>query len=126
MSRDVERLRDAYVAGNAGDFEPALAMLADDVEVQRAAGLGTLSGKDAVREFLAPDAFEYQHLEPTEFRVCDDKIFVSVITRARGRESQIEVTDRGYLVYTVRNDKVVRVEVYFYEANALEAAGLSE
>jgi ketosteroid isomerase-like protein len=123
---DVERLREAYLAGKADDFEPGLAMLAEDVQVQRAAGLGTIRGKEAVREFLAPDAFEYQHLEPTGFRLRGDKIFVSLITRARGRGSGIEVTDRAYTVYTMRNGKVIRVEIYFDEASALEAAGLGE
>ena len=126
MSEEIDRLREVFIASNADDFEPALAMLAEDVELQRAGGMGTIRGKAAIREFLAPDAFEYQRLRPTKFRQRGDKILAFVDVDARGRGSGVELKTKAFLVYTMRNGKATRLEVYFEERGALEAAGLSE
>jgi hypothetical protein len=43
----------------------------------------------------------------------------------RGRSSGIELENRGWQVWTVRDNLAVRVELYDEEAQALVAAGLA-
>ncbi len=52
---------------------------------------------------------------------------VSIYTYgARGRRSGLPVEERFASVWTIRDDKVVRVQWFTQPAEALEAAGLSE
>jgi ketosteroid isomerase-like protein len=44
----------------------------------------------------------------------------------RGRESGVEVDTRFYVVYSLRDGKVSRVDEYIERDEALKAAGLSE
>src|SRR5262245_33516133 len=51
---------------------------------------------------------------------------VTAHVRGRGRASGVTVETRFYEVYTLRDDKVVRVDEFTDRAEALEVAGLSE
>ena len=52
-------------------------------------------------------------------------MLVETTFRVRGRSSGIELENRGWQVWTVRDNLAVRVELYDEEAEALAAAGLS-
>jgi ketosteroid isomerase-like protein len=57
----------------------------------------------------------------------DDRVLVWVRFRGRGRGSGTPVADfSGAQVFTLREGKVVRLELFTNRAKALEAAGLSE
>jgi hypothetical protein len=49
-----------------------------------------------------------------------------VITRGRGRSSGIDTEIRQYGVWTIRDDKIVRVAWFYSREEAFEAAGLRE
>ncbi len=113
-------------AFNEGDFERVLDTMSEDAEIQRLGDAETLRGREAIRNWLPPDAIDYQRGKPTEFRENGERILVTCDWRARGRGSGIEVDTKVFLLYTLRGNKTIRIEAYQDEKEALEAAGLSE
>jgi len=65
-------------------------------------------------------------LIPEEFVDMGDRVVATVRFRARGRRSGIEVDARLYDVYTLRDRKIVRMDQFTKQSDALEAAGLRE
>lgn len=128
MTRDEEliaSLRRGYEAYNRGDFKRASAQWTPDFEVKRTAGLGTLKGSDVAREWLAPDAFESQHIEPREYTVNGDVVLVDIVVSGRGTASGIEVTQEFFQVWTFdAQNQARRMEIYLHRNEALRAAGL--
>ncbi|HEX8855572.1 MAG TPA: hypothetical protein VF752_08210 [Thermoleophilaceae bacterium] len=53
-------------------------------------------------------------------------VFLDASHRGRGKASGIEVGGQTGYLYTVRDGKIVRVELYPTPADALEAAGVRE
>jgi ketosteroid isomerase-like protein len=53
-------------------------------------------------------------------------VVVTARHRGRGRESGVTVDARFYVVYRLRDGKVIRADEFSGRAEALEAAGLSE
>jgi ketosteroid isomerase-like protein len=122
-------LRRLHDACNRGDFEAALQLAHPDVELVRAGGQSSVKGVAALREWLVPDAFEEQRLEPLDFRVNGDKVLVREHATARGAGSGIEVDVVGWFVWTLDDHGLVKKAQMFppnEEAEALEAAGLRE
>ena len=89
---------------------------------------GPSYGLDAIRDNIAHWKEAWDELEVTaeDFAEAGDRVLVTVHHRGRGRGSGIEVGARFYLLYTMRNGKVVRQDEYAERTEALEAAGLSE
>ena len=56
----------------------------------------------------------------------DGRVVVLVRDYARPKGVGAEVSFAGAPVWTVRNDKVARIDFYWDRAEGLEAAGLSE
>jgi ketosteroid isomerase-like protein len=53
-----------------------------------------------------------------------DRVFGTFSLRGRGRGSRIEIEQRLYSVYALRDGKVARMDEYATREEALEAAGL--
>ena len=85
-------------------------------------------GHDAVRASLVRWKGEWDDYEllPEEFEHVGDRVVVAVRMRARGRASGIPVDARFYDVYTLRQGKIVRMDQFTEQAEALEAVGLTE
>ena len=85
-------------------------------------------GHDPVRASTARWKSEWDDYEliPEEFADMGDRVVVTVRFRARGRGSGIEVDARLYDVFTLRGGKIVRMDQFAEQSEALEAAGLSE
>jgi len=71
------------------------------------------------------DAMEWT-LEPEEFIDAGERVVVVARLSARGRASGVSLVRRDGMVWTVRNDKVVRLDYFNNPGEALEAAGLRE
>ena len=69
------------------------------------------------------DAYE---LIPEEFIDMGDRVVATVRFRARGRGSGVEVDARLYDVFTLRDGKIVRMDQFTEQSEAIEAAGLRE
>jgi len=132
MSQDVamiDALRRVYNAFNRGDFDAAVAIAHPEIEFVPVGGQASLSGAEALRAWMEPDAFEEQRMEPLDFRVEGKKVLVRQHTQARGAGSGINLDLEFWAVFTFDDDLVVtRVEAYLphQESEALEAVGLSE
>jgi ketosteroid isomerase-like protein len=125
----IAALRRVHDAFNRRDYEAAVQLAHPEVELVRAGGMSSLKGVAALREWMEPDAFEEQRIEPLDFRVKGDKVFERVHVTGRGAGSGIEVDFVTYIVWTLDDHGLVKAAQGFLpheEAEALEAAGLSE
>lgn len=125
MIAALRRLHDAF---NRGDFEAALQLAHPDIELVRTGGQSSVKGVAALREWMKPDAFEEQRIEPLDFRVKGDKVLVRGHATGRGAGSGIEVDFVTFGVFTLDDHDLVKEIQAFLpheEAEALEAAGLS-
>jgi ketosteroid isomerase-like protein len=127
---DIATLKESYEAFNRGDMELALKALDPAVEIsdraeapdpQRYAGIeGALRAFEHVSE-----GFEGYSIEPEEFiDGGTGEIVVQVRQRGRGTASGIEVEDRLFHVWSVRDGKATAMRAFTTRKEALEAAGL--
>ena len=89
---------------------------------------GTYRGHAGYRRWLADfgEAWSEFSLEPERWIDAGDRIVFIFQLTAKGRGSGVEVKRRDAMVFTIRDGKTVRLDYYNNEAQALEAAGLSE
>ncbi len=116
-----ELIRAGIAAVNEGDYDGAAAMFAIDAEVQRVDQFGVVRGREAIREWLAPDAIE-QHAAVTALEESGDHVLATCDLRIRGIGSGVEVANTFYVVFTFRGTQVSRMEVYLDRVEAAVAA----
>lgn len=124
MGALTETLMAAYDSFNRGEIEPILDLLHPDVEwIPPPTSLEPrpLRGRDAVREYLAPNFFESQTAEPLETIEHGNRLLVVARVRARGRGSGIEIDQTAYHLLTIEDGRAVRFEVHVDRAEALGA-----
>src|SRR3954447_22549511 len=80
---DLARMKRGYELYSEGDFDGLAEFVAPDVVMERIADLAPIEGWDSFRAFLDPDAFEWQQIEPLEWRVNGSKVLVRVRVRAQ-------------------------------------------
>jgi ketosteroid isomerase-like protein len=132
MSEDhlevVRRFVDAF---NRSDVESLTHLYDPDVELHEwptAPGATVYRGIDAARSALDSwfEVWEWMRVEIVDLvDVGNDQVFVTLDQRAKGRGSEVEVEIRSYNVYTFRDEKVIRIELFTEREPALEAAGLT-
>ena len=124
---EIVRRAFAYEIYGVGDRAEAEAIFDPDVVINPTEE-GPSYGLDAIRDNIEQWKGAWEELEVTteEFIDAGDRVLVTAPHRGRGRESGIEVDTRFYLVYSLRNGKVVRSDEYADRAEALEAAGVRE
>jgi ketosteroid isomerase-like protein len=126
-------IRAQFEATNEQDWKRAMSFYADDVVlvVDSFGHLnGTVEGSKAVGEWFGS---WFSTFEPGYHFSLDDlrdlgggRVFMVASHHGRGRGSGVEVgTESGY-IYTVRDGKIVRLELFGKPADALAAAGLDE
>lgn len=123
-SETVATLRSAYAAFNRGEADTFLHLLADEVELRpspQSLEPETRVGREAMREYLAPNLFAEQRAEPEEFVEDGDRVLVVVQVRARGANSGIELQDRVFHLWTIENARAVRLEIHASREPALAA-----
>jgi ketosteroid isomerase-like protein len=126
MIAALRRFHDVF---NRRDIEAVVQLVHPDFELVRAGGMSSVKGVAALREWMEPDAFEEQRVEPLDFRVNGDKVLVREHVTARGAGSGIEMDVVGWFVWTLDDHGLVKEIQGFLpheEAEALEAAGLRE
>jgi hypothetical protein len=129
---NVEVVQRMYDAWNRGDYESALSHFDPEVEWSEPPdnpGARTWHGPKGVQRALATwvGAFENYRFELRELIDCgDDKVLLAGWQSGRGKGSGAEVSEENFGVYTVKDRKIVRQQMFRHRAEALEAAGLSE
>jgi ketosteroid isomerase-like protein len=118
----VRRLIDAW---NERDLEAALKEMHSQCEVRPAEATETLRGHDGVTKAFRDwfEAFEQFTMEPEDFVAHGDRVLVPMRQRARGKGSGLEIEERFYQLFTLRDGKVFRFEEYSEEADARRALG---
>jgi len=135
MSQEnVEIVRRVYEAAASHDASAVMALYHPKVELDASALGIESSGGDIFRghaglrslfrewhEAWGQIEYDYEELIDVGEQV------ISVVTRhARGRASGVEVERPFALLWTLRDDRVIRVVWFLDRADALEAAGLRE
>lgn len=130
---NLELVQRAYEAWNRGDLDAAFGFLDPEIEVSAPRDLpeaGTYRGRDETRrwaeEFLK--AWEEVGADPQRFVDAGDRVLVTVRYFGRGKGSQAVV--RGAVVdahvWTLRDGRAVKLEMYQGTAAAFESVGLRE
>ena len=127
MSQEnVEVVRALFAALDSQNWEAALGVF--DPEVEWSPMEGTFRGPEGVltslTEWLEP--WEEHEIEAEEFSEAADQVLAVIHLRGRGAGSGMQVDQRFFQVYAVRNSKIIRMVEFVTRAEALEAAGLSE
>jgi ketosteroid isomerase-like protein len=135
MSREnVEIVLGAFDAFGRGDVEGVLRVCDEDIVITQPAELLDASssqqyGHAGVLEAFAiwPEQWDDYHIDNVRV-LADPAEHVVVATRqsGRGRQSGIEVTMEFTFVFTLQDRKIAEWRLFLHEAQALEAAGLSE
>jgi ketosteroid isomerase-like protein len=121
---EFELIRAGLSAVGEGDFDRVAAMFAPDAELQRVDQLGTLRGRDAIREWLTPEAIEFRRIDVNDLQAIGDRVLATCELHVRGTGTGVEVATTAYLVFTVRDGLATRLAIYFQEADArAEALG---
>jgi ketosteroid isomerase-like protein len=134
-AENVELVRGMYEALNRGDIEGGLA-LADpppDFEFVPSGVLipdlsGVQRGREGLRRLTEAffSEFDALHAEVHDLIDAGDQVFSSFTLTGRGKQSGVETTLDGWLVWTVTDCRVARLLGFTDRDPALEAAGLSE
>jgi ketosteroid isomerase-like protein len=132
MSQEnVEVARRAYEAFNAGDISAWLPMHSADAEMHDLPTIpdaGVHRGHVEMRTWVEGiiETTEYIRFEPQRFIEAGESVLVPVRASAKGRESGVPVEMSFFHVFEFSDGKISCLWSYVDEAEALEAAGLSE
>jgi ketosteroid isomerase-like protein len=113
-----------------GDFDAWVGGFHDDCEFvpRRAPIQGTYRGHDALREFLADNAENFDLFHPAyeSARDVGDSVLAIGKLRVRGKGSGVDVEVPSALVLTYCDGKCVRFQDFGERREALEAVGLRQ
>jgi ketosteroid isomerase-like protein len=129
MSQEnAEVVRKLFAALGREDFPAALQLFDRGVLWSTTEG-GEYHGIEGVTdsyvEWMEP--WKEHDLEAEEFIDCgDDRVLAVIQITARGEHSGIEIDQRFFHLYTVREGKISRMIEYVDRASALEAAGAKD
>src|SRR5437763_5390524 len=117
----VDVIRELFSALDRNDLAAALDAFHPDVEwsptegsYQGIAGVG-----EAFIEWLEP--WDEHRIEPEEFVADADQVLVTIHITARGEHSGMEIDQRFFQLYTVRDEKIRRMVEYVDREQAVRA-----
>jgi ketosteroid isomerase-like protein len=121
----IEIVRRLIGAWSRRDLEAVLQAMHPECEVRGIEVRETLRGHDRLaagfRDWF--DAFDEFTIEPEDFISDGDRVLVPVRQRARGKGSGVEVEQRFYQLFELRDGMVFRFDEYSEEPDAREALG---
>jgi uncharacterized protein len=123
--------RRAYAAFNTGGIAAIIEFLDPNIEWSEGMDVPeprVYRGHDGVRrqQEQFAQAWESLRLEPERFVDAGDRLVVIVRLVGRGKGSGVEVEHRAAHVWTVREGKATKLQMYMNPKEALEAMGLRE
>jgi len=136
MSQEnVEIIRRMYEARSAGDFSTVYATLDENIELNpdpEAAWVGigeVYRGHDGFDSYMRSVYEAFDEYRPEVERLIDagDQVLTLAIEHGRGRGSgaQVEAHRTAHL-WTLRDGKAIRLDLYLNRDEALEALGLTD
>jgi ketosteroid isomerase-like protein len=129
-SGNIEIVKRGFEALDTGGVDAMIELLDPDFEATVPPELSvepdTYRGHEGMRRYFA--AFE--GLDEVRFELVDaverdNKVVATMVLRARGTDTGIEVEQLAHQVWTIREGKAVRVEAFADRSEALRAAGLA-
>jgi ketosteroid isomerase-like protein len=129
---NVELVRDAFAAWERGDLDWLDRHTDPEVEIAQPPNLpggSTYTGKDGMREALRdwPSQWDELRIELREATALDQRRVLAMTHQVgRGKGSGVEVEADIAFVFTVRQGKLVRWQMFTSREEALEAAGHSD
>jgi ketosteroid isomerase-like protein len=129
-AENVELVRRFVDAFNRRDLESMGGYFEPDVELHEwpaAPGARSYHGIDGVRAALDNwfEVWEWMRVEVVDLVDAGDRVLVTLDQVAKGRGSEAEVEIKSYNVYTFRDGRLLRIELFTEREPALEAAGLT-
>jgi ketosteroid isomerase-like protein len=130
---NVEVVRRGVAAFERGDMEALLQLADEDIVITQVSDVpGIPAQQHGHRGVL--EAFEVWPEQWDDFRIeilriaaaPGGKVIATVRTRGRGKQSGVEVDMEFSFVFAFRDAKITEWQLFVREAEALEAAGLSE
>ena len=135
-SENVDRVRRAFDAFNAGTIDRALEVADDDLEMDWSNSIGPLRGIYRGRAEVAAmwtaflDAWDRVRRDPDEiYEPAEGLVMVVNRVRMRGRGSGVEVDATGIQLWTFDGGRAKRIKLFQSKQAALEAiaaAGIDE
>jgi ketosteroid isomerase-like protein len=132
MSQEnVAILRAMYEALNRGDAERALAYLHSEAELHTDPADPTSDSYYGLAEFQRGIALWQQEWRSMRYEIAEampgpNRVLMTIRLHGIGKRSGAEIDREIFHVWTTRDGKAQRCEVYSDRSEALEAAGLSE
>ena len=130
-SENVEVVRRGLEAFNRGDLDAALQFAHPEVEWHDAPDMpdaGTYRGHAAVKKRWEAmhDALDGFYAKPERLLDAGDRVVAFLRVGGTGRGSGITVDRKVAHVWTIRDGKGIRVDVYTDRTEALEVAGIPD
>ncbi|MGI9020498.1 MAG: nuclear transport factor 2 family protein [Solirubrobacterales bacterium] len=127
----VELARELFADWAKGNFGTTLdAMAPHAVLIVREGFIesGVHVGADQIGEYTRGFMGQYDSMviEASDLQANGDTVFARVVQRGDGKASGIEMEMAYFMLISYRAGKIIRMESVIEEAEALEAAGLSE
>jgi ketosteroid isomerase-like protein len=125
--RNLEIIREGFDALSEGGVDALMPLIHPEFEMTTPANLAaepdTYRGPEGVRRYFDSfyDAMDEVRFEPGEFREAGERVIAQSTLIARGRATGIEAKQEVVLVWTLRDELVIRVEVFATLDEALEA-----
>ena len=131
MSKEnVEVVRRGFAAVARGDLDALATVLAPEFEyIPTGAFVGvreTSAGANGFRRFLESfwEEFDQPSIEIRRLTEAGDEVVTWVTFRGRGTQSGAETSLDLWILWTLRNGKLIRGRAFRSSGEALEAAGL--
>jgi ketosteroid isomerase-like protein len=126
-NENVQVVRRVIDAWNRRDLEAALKLTHPEAENRSVQATETAYGREGVAATFRDwfETFEDFQIEPEDFIVAGDRILVPTRQRARGKGSGVQIDERVYQLYMVRDGMIIGFDEYSDEDLAVRAAGLS-
>jgi ketosteroid isomerase-like protein len=124
-------VRSLMAAFERGDVDAQLTLLAPDVEIVEwpdAPDPRTFRGHAGARRAREAwaEVWEWLRSDVEEVAEAGDRVVVCGRTHAKGKGSAVEVDVEAFNVYTLRDGRVTRIELFTSKGPAMRAAGLTE
>jgi ketosteroid isomerase-like protein len=129
VEENVEVIRAGYDAINREGPDAARQFMDPGIVLEMPEGLidaGSYHGREALMRVWHAyfDEFDEFRWEVERLFGIDDRVFLRVRERGRGRQSGVEVDWQRWWVYTLRDGLIVRAKFYPDEAAAFDAIGV--
>jgi ketosteroid isomerase-like protein len=126
---DIEILRDGFDSLAREGVEALVPLISPEFEVttppELASEPDTYRGPDGIRRYFDSfyEAMDEVSFIPNAFEEVGGRVIVDFTLRARGRTTGIEAEQRGFMLWTLRDGKAVRLDLFTAIDAAREAAG---